>query len=79
MSRTVLGGWDGHGAAPMRADGRRPVLLCLVMPPGVRPGLPPNQRTAPGRLVEGGLVNGWKQALGALVLHYPDRLAPYIN
>src|SRR5690242_14369447 len=37
-------------------------------------GLPPNQRTAPGRLVEGGLVNGWKQALGALVLHYPDRL-----
>ena len=42
-------------------------------------GLPANQRTAPGRLVEGGLVNGWKQALGALVLHYPDRLAPYIN
>jgi putative transposase len=42
-------------------------------------GLPPNQRNAPGRLVEGGLVNGWKQALGALVLHYPDRLAPYIN
>jgi putative transposase len=42
-------------------------------------GLPPNQRTAPGRLVEGGTVQGWKQALGALVLHYPDRLAPYIN
>jgi putative transposase len=42
-------------------------------------GLPLSQRTAPGRLVEGGLVNGWKQALGALVLHYPDRLSTYIN
>lgn len=42
-------------------------------------GLPTNQRKAPGRLVEGGIVNGWKQALGALALAYPDRLAPYLT
>jgi putative transposase len=42
-------------------------------------GVPRNQRRAPGRLVEGAVVQGWKQALGALVLHYPDRIGPYIN
>jgi putative transposase len=42
-------------------------------------GLPRDQRKAPGRLVEGATVNRWKQALGALALHYPERLAPYIN
>jgi putative transposase len=42
-------------------------------------GLPANRRKAPGRLVEGGVVNGWKQALGALALAYPDRLAPYLS
>ena len=31
------------------------------------------------RLVEGARVNSWKQALGALVLNYPDRLDQYIN
>jgi len=36
-------------------------------------------RTAPGRLVEGAVVQGWKAALGALVLHYPDRLANHLN
>ncbi len=39
-------------------------------------GLPGNQRKAPGRLVEGATAQGWKQALGALALTYPDRLAP---
>jgi putative transposase len=34
-----------------------------------------NERKAPGRLVEGAVVQGWKQALGALTLAYPDRLA----
>src|SRR3954469_19453357 len=34
-------------------------------------GLPPTQRTAPGRLVEGATVQGWKAALGALALAYP--------
>jgi len=38
-----------------------------------------NDRTAPGRLVEGAVVQGWKAALGALVLHYPDRLANHLN
>jgi putative transposase len=42
-------------------------------------GLPPNQRRAPARLVEGALVQGWRQALGALALHYPERLNPYLN
>jgi putative transposase len=37
-----------------------------------------NERTAPGRLVEGAVVRGWKAALGALALAYPDRLAPYL-
>jgi len=32
-----------------------------------------NERKAPGRLVEGATVHGWKAALGALA--YPDRLA----
>ncbi len=38
-------------------------------------GKPSNQRKAPGRLVEGATVQGWKPALGALALAYPDRLA----
>jgi putative transposase len=41
-------------------------------------GLPATQRRAPGRLVEGGLVQSWKPALGALALAYPERLAPYL-
>ena len=32
-----------------------------------------NERKAPGRLVEGAVVQGWKAALGALALAYPDR------
>jgi len=42
-------------------------------------GLPSGQRKAPPRLVEGAGVHGWKQALGALVLHYPDRISQHIN
>jgi putative transposase len=42
-------------------------------------GLPPNHRKALGKLVEGGVVQGWKQALGALALAYPDRIDPYLN
>ena len=37
-------------------------------------GAPRGQRKASGRLVEGAGVQGWKQALGALDLAYPDRL-----
>lgn len=40
---------------------------------------PRDQRKAPPRLVEGATVNGWKAALGALALTYPDRLAPYLS
>jgi putative transposase len=42
-------------------------------------GLPRDQRKAPGRLVEGQVVTGFKAALGALTIAYPDRLAPHIN
>ena len=42
-------------------------------------GRPAHQRNAPARLVEGGTVPGWKQALGALALHFPDRVQPYLN
>jgi putative transposase len=42
-------------------------------------GIPRDQRKAAARLVEGATVHGWKQALGALALHFPDRLAPYIH
>jgi putative transposase len=42
-------------------------------------GVPKDQRNAPGRLVEGATVQGWKPALGALALQFPDRLNPYLN
>lgn len=37
-------------------------------------GAPRHQRKAPGRLVEGGLTQGWKPALNALATAYPDRI-----
>jgi putative transposase len=42
-------------------------------------GTPANEHKAKGKLVEGQLVNGWKAALGALTIAYPERLQPYIN
>jgi len=42
-------------------------------------GLPRDRRKAPGKLVEGGTVQGWKAALGALAIAYPDRQAGHIN
>jgi putative transposase len=42
-------------------------------------GKPAHQRTAPHRLVEGGLVQGWRAALNHLELLYPDRLAGHTN
>jgi putative transposase len=38
-------------------------------------GKPRNERKAPGHLVEGATTHGWKAALGALAIAYPDRLA----
>ncbi|MDG4669467.1 IS256 family transposase [Mycobacterium sp. 236(2023)] len=35
-------------------------------------------RSRYNRLVEGARTNGWKQALGALALNYPDRINPYL-
>jgi putative transposase len=37
-----------------------------------------NERKAPGRLVEGATVHGWKACLGALAIAYPDRIADRI-
>ena len=42
-------------------------------------GQPRDKRKAPARLVEGAVVQNWKQALGALSLHFPERLAPYLG
>jgi putative transposase len=42
-------------------------------------GVAREQRKAPGKLVEGATVQGWKQALGSLSLHFPGRLDPYIR
>ena len=42
-------------------------------------GLPAHKRKAHGKLVEGQLVNGWKAALGALAVAYPDRIGIRIN
>ena len=39
---------------------------------------PKIQRNPPPRLVEGGLVQGWKAALAELALVYPDRINPYL-
>jgi putative transposase len=39
---------------------------------------PKNKRQEPPRLVEGTVVQGWKAALGALALAYPERLQPYL-
>ena len=42
-------------------------------------GTPKGQpRKAPGRLVEGGVVQGWKAALGELALIYPDRIPTHL-
>ena len=37
------------------------------------------ERKAPGKLVEGGQVQGWTAALNAFAITYPDRLAGHIN
>jgi putative transposase len=37
-------------------------------------GVPANKRKAPARLVEGAVVQGWRQALNSLSLAYPGRL-----
>src|SRR4051794_23651132 len=42
-------------------------------------GVKAADRRAPARLVEGATVTGWKAALGALALAYPDRLNPYLT
>ncbi|MDV6278331.1 IS256 family transposase [Rhodococcus erythropolis] len=41
--------------------------------------LAPRNTKHVNRLVEGAHTNGWKQALGALAISYPDRLDPYIT
>jgi putative transposase len=41
--------------------------------------LAPRDQTNANRLIEGAHTTGWKQALGALVIAYPDRLDPYIT
>jgi putative transposase len=42
-------------------------------------GVPRSRRRAPRRLVEGAVTQGWKPALSALLITYPDRLEPHIR
>jgi putative transposase len=42
-------------------------------------GAPRNKRKAPGRLVEGAIIQGWRQALNALAIAYPGRLPEHLN
>jgi putative transposase len=42
-------------------------------------GKPANQRTAPPHLVEGAVTQGWKPAMAALLIAFPDRLEPYLQ
>jgi putative transposase len=42
-------------------------------------GLPREQRKAESRLIEGAVTQGWKPALAALLIAYPDRLEHYIR
>ncbi len=35
-------------------------------------------RKASGKLIEGGVVHGWKAALGELAMIYPDRIKPHL-
>jgi putative transposase len=41
-------------------------------------GLPRDARKAEAKLVEGATVQGWRAALGALALTFPERLDPYL-
>lgn len=41
-------------------------------------GKPANARTAPGRLIEGHVTQGWKQALNALSTMFPDRIPDHV-
>ena len=41
-------------------------------------GTPADKRKAKGRLVQGQVTNGWKQALAQLTAAYPDRINPYL-
>ncbi len=34
---------------------------------------------APGHLIEGAVTQGWRAALGALLIAFPDRLTGHIN
>lgn len=42
-------------------------------------GKPSGQRNAPGHLIEGAITQGWRAALGALLIAFPDRLTSHIN
>jgi putative transposase len=38
-----------------------------------------NRSKSVHKLIEGTTTQGWSEALGILVLNYPDRLGPYLN
>jgi putative transposase len=40
--------------------------------------VPKTERKAPGKLVEGAVVQGWTRALNALAIAYPGRLPEFV-
>ena len=42
-------------------------------------GKPAGKRTAPARLVEGAVTQGWKTALGAFDIAFPGRIPSIMN
>lgn len=56
----------------------RRVNFAVICARQAEKGLPRNKHKAHARLVEGAVVQNWKQAFGALSLRFPDRLGPYL-
>jgi putative transposase len=44
-----------------------------------RDNVPHGKRKTPARLVEGAIIQGWRQALNALAIAYPGRLPEHLN
>lgn len=42
-------------------------------------GKPASKRSGPARLVEGHQTQGWRKALAALTIAYPDRITPHLH
>jgi len=61
------------------------LAICNIEDTRARERARPDGRTRNNRsksihkLIEGTTTQGWSEALGILVLNYPDRLGPHLN